>query len=801
LAWTGRLLLAAVLILLSLLAVSCGGGRQPSVVSSQSSDENWGAPASTPGGSPVISQGVGGADQPGETTLDEALAELDALPIPEGVDEAVFSSLKSALREALLERVGRGSPRAFSLKGFIPAAPEATEGIPAEEETARLKSRPTQAMKLVATPPEGPKNLIDDLTYSVDGEGVFTLTWSYRNVGDYNQDGMVNVQDLTPLAVHFHEYPDADSGSWLHPVDEVIDGNADGAITIADITPLAANFFVNIDHYNLMAGDADDGPFEEAGEAPLPTLTETPTGRRQIAGDLGSSLPHFFWCVMPVDFEGNEGEMSNVVQIVVSPPEIESISPKSGHSGDELEVHAVITGTNPKSVTWDFGGGAVPNTTTERTATVTLGDEGRYTASLSVTSPYGEDSMNFTLTVGPAGTDWMLYTVDTGIAFYRVSLAVIDGRPAIAYNDGSDAKYAICSEADGSGQWNVQTFASELSFTAMPRLAEVSASPAVLITRQSALPTNLTETEVAFNETADGSADWQFSTIGPAYGGTGIIPSLLLFNGRLAAFFGAKNGAGINLSFALNTRPDGMGLWDLTEVETAPPEERMSFGRYTSAALVGGLPAVAYHSLPTGDYWWRGDLHFAINSEADASGEWNVRVVEVGGDGIVYGEWPSLAEVDGRPAIVYDRWNHSAEPMTCYVKYAINIQPDGSGHWNRFTVDSSMGACEEPSLTVVGGRPAIAYTRGSQPLASDFVLVYAENSAVDGTGAWTYRTVDNQSPAGRSPSLALVDGRPAIAYVSWDLDEEGTSLKFAIRTPNNSTKTVKSRSPVVKIRH
>ncbi|OPX22917.1 MAG: hypothetical protein B1H03_03115, partial [Planctomycetales bacterium 4484_113] len=82
------------------------------------------------------------------------------------------------------------------------------------------------------------------MSYSVDGEGVFTLTWSYRNCGDYNQDGIVDIKDITPLAVHFGEFIDPDSGLWEHPVCEVIDGNADGAITILDITPLAANFFV-----------------------------------------------------------------------------------------------------------------------------------------------------------------------------------------------------------------------------------------------------------------------------------------------------------------------------------------------------------------------------------------------------------------------------------------------------------------------------------------------------------------------------------------------------------------------------
>ena len=74
-----------------------------------------------------------------------------------------------------------------------------TTGVPpvGTGETPVLQGR---GEKLASRVPIGPKNLINDLSYSVGGEGVFTLTWSYRNVGDYNQDGIVNIMDLTPLA-------------------------------------------------------------------------------------------------------------------------------------------------------------------------------------------------------------------------------------------------------------------------------------------------------------------------------------------------------------------------------------------------------------------------------------------------------------------------------------------------------------------------------------------------------------------------------------------------------------------------
>jgi hypothetical protein len=47
---------------------------------------------------------------PVETTLADALSELDALKTPEGVDPALFAELKNALKEALHCRAGGSSP-------------------------------------------------------------------------------------------------------------------------------------------------------------------------------------------------------------------------------------------------------------------------------------------------------------------------------------------------------------------------------------------------------------------------------------------------------------------------------------------------------------------------------------------------------------------------------------------------------------------------------------------------------------------------------------------------------------------
>ena len=81
------------------------------------------------------------------------------------------------------------------------------------------------------------------------------LSWYYLNTGDYDQNGVVNISDLTPLGINIHTSgPFAeDSAQWI------VDGDGNGEINLADITPIGVNFGNTIDGYIIYAGEDGAG--------------------------------------------------------------------------------------------------------------------------------------------------------------------------------------------------------------------------------------------------------------------------------------------------------------------------------------------------------------------------------------------------------------------------------------------------------------------------------------------------------------------------------------------------------------
>ncbi|MEZ5338483.1 MAG: hypothetical protein R3F46_09475 [bacterium] len=166
--------------------------------------------------------------------------------------------------------------------------PQAEPGTSGRFSIARIRfsNGAVLAGRQASAVPSGVSSRIPDL--SVDS-GSGALSFSYVNVGDYDQNSEVGIADITPLGVNFNAAP-ADGSSY--PFDSalsVVDGDSNGLITLADITPIGVNFGNRIESWTLYGGDASDYPADpEAGNGAATAL-----GSIDVGDDTGASKAQF----------------------------------------------------------------------------------------------------------------------------------------------------------------------------------------------------------------------------------------------------------------------------------------------------------------------------------------------------------------------------------------------------------------------------------------------------------------------------------------------------------------------------
>jgi len=257
----------------------------------------------------------------------------------------------------------------------------------------------TQRGKLSSKPPTGDANRINDLEVTDNGDGTFTLTWTYKNLGDYSRDGIVDVGDIAPLAEHFGERKS--DGTWAHPVDAAIDGNSDGVIDISDVVPVAENLFNEVDGYRVEGSDSPDGEFIVAEIMPFSSAT----GEADLRFSFIFQPVFKYYRVVPFDSFSQLGEGSNVVEILASPPPPEQIPPVAALTAvpgwGQAPLRVTLDGSasyDPDGeivlYEWDFqGDGAFDfSSETETHAEYTFTAPASYSAKLRVTDNDGLSS-------------------------------------------------------------------------------------------------------------------------------------------------------------------------------------------------------------------------------------------------------------------------------------------------------------------------------------------------------------------------------------------------------------------------
>jgi H-type lectin domain len=188
----------------------------------------------------------------------------------------------------------------------------------------------------------------------------------------------------------------------------------------------------------------------------------------------------------------------------------------------------------------------------------------------------------------------------------------------------------------------------------------------------------------------------------------------------------------------------------------------------TSLAVVAGAPAIAY-SFQAGP----AQIRFVRASDSDgAIWETPVTVAYVTnqpGNRIS----TALTVVEGRPAIAYNAgyFNNSGAASLAGLNFVQATDTIGS-NWNAPVSVDTGSVGQNVSVAIINGNPAMSYYDNNIS-AGD--LKYARSVNANGS-AWNPPViVDSAGTVGDFSSLAVVDGRPAITYY----DSTNTSLKYA----------------------
>ena len=242
-----------------------------------------------------------------------------------------------------------------------------------------------------------PRSVVE-LFVSDAGEEWVQLAWDERNPGDYNNNGLVEVSDLTPVGFYFEQQ--VSSAADPDAVD-VVDGNQDGYITVSDLTPIGANYLDNVEGYGVYHSTGDVADLDGYDDLGLPTVERaavmdaTPTAEQKhrlhytYQANVGVGSHHFF--VRPVSVDGPavyEGLASNTVSADIGPinldPYWESTSGLTGAwgSGDgfaftfgrALDYDGTVSAYTLSYVTADLELGQVGTVEEAIPAAVTTGD-------------------------------------------------------------------------------------------------------------------------------------------------------------------------------------------------------------------------------------------------------------------------------------------------------------------------------------------------------------------------------------------------------------------------------------------
>lgn len=332
------------------------------------------------------------------------------------------------------------------------------------------------------------------------------------------------------------------------------------------------------------------------------------------------------------------------------------------------------------------------------------------------------------------------------------SLAEVAGRPAIAYQEvvggvtcdtcDGGIKFAINDQADGGGEWKTALVVPNSQVTCPCPLAVIGGRPVIAYTDPVKQDVSL-----AISSRADGSGEWVLAPLaGPA---AQAFPAII------------EAGGGMTLAWYNAGWLNHFRTSSLAELSASSREAKIfaqKVGDYpagsSSMALAGYLPTQLATTYLDGNTL---KLMYAVNDRVDGQGKWQYVTIQ----DAPHAYAPSLAMLDAGPAILYRDYD------SYRLMLAVAKTPDGRGDWQVGFVagGEKNDRFGNQQLAAQDGRAAVVF----DVKARGVIFGYQDAGEL-----WDF--VRLEGVGAMSPSLAVIAGRPAVAWRA----ANGQGIKFAI---------------------
>jgi len=385
---------------------------------------------------------------------------------------------------------------------------------------------------------------------------------------------------------------------------------------------------------------------------------------------------------------------------------------------------------------YDYDSGTDPTVSHEYTTA------GEYTCKVRVTD---DDGAVDTDTIAIKALQWAVYVIDSNAGTacdVAGSLAVVDGRPAVAYRDVAELKYVRANNSLGTSWGTPVTLESSIPPDSQNiSLAVVDGKPAVAYHKDYR----------AMYVRASDSTGSEWGTPVEVYQGTsqsdsGCRPYLAVVNGHPAMSFGDGD-----VMYVRASDEEGTTWGD----PIVPYDEGQPAGFRSSICIVNGKPAIAYQSS--------GSTNTLMYIRAyDANGVcWGVPIELSRGE--IYSSY-KLVVANGYPAVEY------REAFYVYFKRASDISGET---WNDGV---SVGLqCYGAAIGIADGKPAIAYRTNTTP-----TMKYRRSNDANGDSWGQQWDISNTGNVFQN-SVAEVNGNHAFVFTELIAPDPNYKLKFAIR--------------------